>query len=297
MYIGEIAGLLTATCFSLGSFMFAASTVRIGSATVNITRLTLSLFLFSLTIVVWQLPVNVSLHQAVMLMLSGVIGLVAGDTFFFKSLEYLSARISTLVASFAPAVGGVLAYFFLGEHLSLLNIGGVILTLTGICLVVLKPEENTGPARTTRDLRKGLLFALLYSLGQGSGLIFAKLAYRDGEINSIVASAIRVLPALAVVIPLMMIMKEFRNPLTVFRNDRRGLKLIIGASLMGSYFGLIFMFIAVTHTDVAIASTLIATMPVIQLPIARYWFKERLSWRSILGAFITVAGVALLFAR
>jgi drug/metabolite transporter (DMT)-like permease len=297
MYLGEIASLLTALFFSIGAFLFASATLRIGSATVNLSRLMISAMLFFLTILFFQIPVHVSLYQAAMLAVSGVIGLVAGDTFFFKSLEYLSARISTLVASFAPAVAGVLAYFFLGESLSPLNIFGIAVTLAGICLVVFRSEENAGRARAWKDLRKGLLFAFLYCFGQAAGVILVKLAYREGDVNSIVATLIRVVPAIIVLIPLLMIMKEYRNPVTVFRNDAAGFKLMFIAAFIGTYLGLVGMFIAITHSDVAIASTLIATMPVIQLPIARYWYKETISWRAITGAFITVGGVALLFIR
>jgi len=33
------------------------------------------------------------------------------------------------------------------------------------------------------------------------------------------------------------------------------------------------------------------------LPMVRYYYKEQLSWISILGAFIAVGGIAILFLR
>ena len=36
-------------------------------------------------------------------------------------------------------------------------------------------------------------------------------------------------------------------------------------------------------------------MPVIMLPIARYYYKEKLNFRAIAGAFIAVIGVIVLF--
>jgi drug/metabolite transporter (DMT)-like permease len=38
-------------------------------------------------------------------------------------------------------------------------------------------------------------------------------------------------------------------------------------------------------------------MPVIMLPLVKYIYKDKLSWRAIIGAFVTVAGVAILFIR
>jgi drug/metabolite transporter (DMT)-like permease len=40
-----------------------------------------------------------------------------------------------------------------------------------------------------------------------------------------------------------------------------------------------------------------AMVPILMLPTVRYFFKEHLSWRAILGAGIAVVGVALLFLR
>jgi drug/metabolite transporter (DMT)-like permease len=37
--------------------------------------------------------------------------------------------------------------------------------------------------------------------------------------------------------------------------------------------------------------------PVLMLPISKYLQKERLSVQSIVGAFLSVAGIALLFLR
>jgi len=33
------------------------------------------------------------------------------------------------------------------------------------------------------------------------------------------------------------------------------------------------------------------------LPLVKYIYKDKLGWRAIVGAFITVAGVAILFLR
>jgi drug/metabolite transporter (DMT)-like permease len=53
--------------------------------------------------------------------------------------------------------------------------------------------------------------------------------------------------------------------------------------------------VAIANAKIGIASTLMSTMPVIMLPIVKYYYKESLSWRAIAGAFIAVAGVAILF--
>ena len=49
------------------------------------------------------------------------------------------------------------------------------------------------------------------------------------------------------------------------------------------------------HTNVGIASTLVALPPVILLPIGYFVFKERFGWGAVVGTLIAIAGVALIF--
>ena len=52
---------------------------------------------------------------------------------------------------------------------------------------------------------------------------------------------------------------------------------------------------AVQYTDAGIASTLMAMTPVIIL-LPSYWlFGQKITWRSVLGALISVVGVSLFF--
>ena len=52
---------------------------------------------------------------------------------------------------------------------------------------------------------------------------------------------------------------------------------------------------AVQHTSAGIASTLMALTPIIII-LPSYWlFHQKITWRSVLGAIISVLGVSLFF--
>jgi drug/metabolite transporter (DMT)-like permease len=61
--------------------------------------------------------------------------------------------------------------------------------------------------------------------------------------------------------------------------------------------GISFSLIAIEHTKVGIAATIMAMVPILMLPLVRVFLKEKLSWRAIVGAFVAVGGVAMLFLR
>jgi drug/metabolite transporter (DMT)-like permease len=38
-----------------------------------------------------------------------------------------------------------------------------------------------------------------------------------------------------------------------------------------------------------------AMVPILMLPLVHFYYKEKLSWISIFGAFLAVGGIAILF--
>ena len=293
--IGELSALLTACVWSISSIMFAGAIRRIGSVQVNVVRLVIAAVLLFLTILAANLSVRLSLSQYAYLSISGCIGLVFGDTFLFKSFHVSGARISMLIMSLAPAISAILAYMILGETLSAWGIIGIAVTTAGIVLVVVSNQQSE--QAKVKLTRIGLLYGFLGALGQGAGLVFARLAFVEGNINGFVATFVRIAASLVVLLPLTLLTGRIKNPIGVFWKEKRALMLTIGGAIFGPYLGITFSLIAIMYTKVGIAATLIATVPILMLPLVRIIYKERLSWHAIVGACVAVGGVAILFLR
>ncbi len=293
--IGELCALATACCWSGSSIAFAEATLRAGTVRVNVTRLFLAAILLLLTIVLFAIPVNVSPSQMQNLALSGFLGLVFGDTFLFKSYEYNGARISSLVMSAAPAISAFFAYFLLGETLSIAAVIGMTVTTAGIVLVV---AERTSDSKLTRRITTlGILYAFLGACGQAGGLITAKMALNAGPINGLTATFLRIISGLVFLIPLAAFTGRLFHPLDFFRRDRKALGLTFLGAVLGPYIGITCSLISIEYTKVAVAATIMATVPMIMLPLVRIVYREKLTWRAYAGAVVTVAGVAILFLR
>ena len=71
--------------------------------------------------------------------------------------------------------------------------------------------------------------------------------------------------------------------------------MVVLGSIVGPFLGISFSLLAIKHTAVGIAATLMATVPIMMLPLVRVIYRERLSWKAILGAIVAVIGVAVLF--
>lgn len=291
-FLGELSALLTACLWSGSAMVFASATNRVGSFQVNITRLILAAIYLALLTLVLQLNTTLSGNQLLSLSMSGVVGLSLGDTFLFKAFREIGARITMLIMSLAPAIAAVVAFLVLDETISLAGVLGIAITVAGVSAVVL----DRGSSRVSLTA-SGLVLALLAAIGQGVGLVLAKMAFREGELNGFVAAGVRIVASLVVLLPIAMMTKRFSSPVRMMRQDVKSFRLIAVGSILGPFLGISFSLIAVEHTKVGIAATIMAIVPILMLPLARFVYKEKLTWRAIAGAFVAVAGVAVLFLR
>jgi drug/metabolite transporter (DMT)-like permease len=294
-FLGELSAFFTALLWSCGSIVFVAATRRLSSYQVNITRLILAAIYLVILILLMQINLNLSRTQIVNLSISGVIGLTLGDTFLFKAFQEIGARLSMLIMSTAPAIAALLAYFILGETLSAIGILGILVTLFGVSIVVL--DRNAKGSEQAPVTMSGIVYASFGAVGQGVGLIFAKMAFHEAEIDGFVATEIRILASLVFLIPIAVLTKRYMNPIRMFSKERKASWLVVLGSILGPFLGISFSLIAIKHTNVGVAATIMAITPILMLPLVRIVYKEKLNWRAIVGAFTAVAGVALLFLR
>jgi drug/metabolite transporter (DMT)-like permease len=292
-YPGELSALLTAGLWSLSAIVLSAATVRAGAIPVNVGRLILAALYLALLIPIMGFEVRLSPGQVGLLALSGVIGLAFGDSFLFKAFGELGPRVTMLIMSTSPAVAALLAWLLLHETLSLWGIVGIVVTLAGVAVVVI--GRNAGPA--VPFAWRGVTFGALAAIGQGVGLIFAKMAFIEGEINGFVATMVRILASLIIMIPLGVAESRSSDSFRALRTDRRALWLTALGAVLGPFLGISFSLIAVAHTDVGVAAAIMATVPIMMLPLVRILYREQLTWKAIGGAFLAVVGVAILFLR
>lgn len=91
--------------------------------------------------------------------------------------------------------------------------------------------------------------------------------------------------------------KRYKNPIRIYSKDKYSAKVILIGTIFGPVLGITGSLIAIAYAKVGIASTLMATMPIIMLPISRFYFNEKLDWKAIAGAFVAVIGAAIIFLR
>jgi drug/metabolite transporter (DMT)-like permease len=199
-FAGETAALGTALCWSVGSNFFAAAGRKMGSRVLNRLRIsTAALFLCTALLVtrgtVW--PTWATHPQLVLLAVSGLIGFVFGDTWYFRSLVILGPGRAALIASLAPLFTVLIAWPVLHEAPGPLALVGMALTLSGVGWVVAS-RATSRTEHAEGSVAMGIFAGVLGALGQAGGYVLSKTAIHSG-IDPLSATVIRVTSAMVAI--------------------------------------------------------------------------------------------------
>ncbi len=293
--MGELAALATAFLWSWTSVFFTIAGRQIGSVAVNRLRLLLAVILLGITHWVTlgvPFPTDASTERWFWLGLSGLVGLVLGDALLFQAFVMIGPRLSMLLMALVPVMSTALAWATLQERLAPIELLGVLTTVAGVAWVVLEGGAQGGGGEARR-YGLGVLVGLGGALGQALGLVAAKRGL-GGGFPALSAVMIRMLVAGGVMWLWAGLRGRWPATLKAFK-VRPAVWAVLGGSLVGPYLGVWMSLVAIDRTRVGIASTLMSLTPILLIPIVRWVFKERVSWRAALGTGVAVIGVGLLF--
>ncbi len=291
----KAAAVFAAALWAVTITIFTFAARRLGPQVVNGARLLLAATLLAaghagLTGSPW--PAGLGTTRSLWLLGSGFIGFTLGDGFGLESFVRIGPRLGMLVQTLAPVFSTAFAWALFGQRLSLLRLGAVAATLAGIALVVGGRDRggNPGAARTRW---MGLLFALLAALCQAVGQL-TSVQGMQGGVPALSATVVRISAGAAGALGLLAL-RGTAGELRSAWADRSSRLQFLGGTFLGSVLGVPLSLYALAHAPMGVAATLLFMTPVFLLPLARIFFHEPLTARSVGGTLLTVAGAAGLF--
>jgi len=293
-HIGEFAALFTAVCWTVTALAFESASNKVGSVAVNLIRLVLAMLFLSVFCYVSRgkfFPVDASANTWMWLSLSGLIGFVIGDLFLFESYTIIGSRISMLIMTLVPPITAFLSWLMLGETLTLFNFLGMALTLGGIAIVIVNKGSGEKMFSFTHSLR-GVLFAFIGAVGQAVGLVFSKVGM--GNYSAFAATQIRIITGIVGFSIVITLWKKWHNVRSAVKNVPAIKRIGLG-SVFGPFLGVSFSLYAVQHANAGIASTIMAIVPILIIPASLIFLRQKATLKEIIGAVISVSGVALFF--
>lgn len=278
-------------CWSATGLFFAEAARRIGALRVNLLRLPLALGLLSLALAATGASfASLDGTRIWYLAASGIVGLVIGDLALFEAMRRIGPRLAFLIMSLAPISASVAGLLLLGERPGRLALLGIAITLAGVTWVVGEPRSGQ-PHGSHGGI--GAVLAVVAAACQGVGLVLAKLGMA-GEVPPLAATWVRMGTATVVIWALTAVAGRARG-LDVAGATRRAWLPVVGGAFFGPFLGVWLSLVAARFTEVGIAATIMATTPVLVIPVLMVLERYRPTVRALVGTAVTVAGVALLF--
>ncbi|MCK5259081.1 MAG: DMT family transporter, partial [Thermoplasmatales archaeon] len=286
--IGETAAIVTAGLWTINSILFASAGKKIGSLSVNAYRILMAVGFLGIAHIIFlgSLLPTASSEQWFWIGLSGIVGLGIGDFGLFAAFVIIGPRRSVLIMSLSPIFAAFGAYLMLGEILSPLIITGIAITLIGVVVVILEKEENSDEKPISKKLKTwGVFLAFIGAIGQGIGLVFAKKGmWLDPSImmNPLSVAFVRMIMGALFIWTCVVIMRRLPEVRKALKS-KKGMGHTAAGAFIGPFIGVTLSMVAVAYTQAGIAQTLMSLMPVFIIPAIWVLYKQKTSWRGVLG--------------
>lgn len=293
--IHELAALGTATCWAMTG-LIAADAIRVlGAFHFNLIRQVFVSLILGAVVLATGATAALDWQGVALLAVSGVVGILLGDTLNFAAVGRLGPRRAGAIFALNAPMAAVLGWALLGERLGGQAWAGIAVTVAGVALAILG-RPASGAHRLEQvwgGLRIGVFFGLGAALGQAAGTLIAR-PYMAGGLDPYLGSLIRVGASGLAMGVLAGLPWAPPRPVEV---SRKVLALTAATALIGLLLGMTLFLYALQGSQTGIIATLSATSPVIILPLLWLRTGQRPSAKSWAGAALAVTGLALIFTR
>jgi drug/metabolite transporter (DMT)-like permease len=302
---GELAALTAAAIWAVSATLYGQIGRQVAPLTLNLTKGLLAIGYLIITMLLTGERLMIAPAQWWPLLLSGMIGIAWGDTFFFIALNSIGARLTLLINILSPVITALMASIYLDEQLALVNYTGIALAVAGVAGVIFdsaKPtlRERTQADRSSKNYWQGVLWAALSALSNSIASICSRQAMLAGDLSPTVTTLIRLLAGTVGILLLMLCFRWGKSESSKalvssgrLLNREMWLRLALIA-FFSTYLGINLQQTALKYTAAGIAQTVGSTSPLFVL-VYDWWQGAKISWRSILWALVAIGGMSLLF--
>jgi drug/metabolite transporter (DMT)-like permease len=297
------AALLTTLLFSVSAICGYRTSRQIGGVEANFWRACLA----AIFLAIWANFFGTGFEGAAfpIFVLSGLAGIGLGDSGYFQALPQLGSRRTVLLTQCLTAPFAVLIeWLWLGTTLNFPELFCIAVILTGVA-VALAPGDHLKIA--PRRMFVGILWTVVAALGGALGAVLSRKAYAvafaAGEHPDPGTTGYQRVIGGTIALGILLLIVKWRSAHShggVFETKtlnvshdkwRRLWPWVLANSLAGQTLGVTCMQWALETTPTGIVTAVIAITPIILLPMTRIVEGEKIGIRSLIGAFIAVAGV------
>jgi len=240
------------------------------------------------------------------LFLSGCVGFGIGDLSMFQAYPRIGARRTiVLIQCLAAPFGALIEWLWLHHLPTPAQAFWGLIILAGVGVAITPSKTDAQP---THGVVAGTLFGILSGLCQGSSAVISRKAYEVAKnagqpfhtvTDGINAAYQRILGGILVSALFLAYLKLTRKSAEDEKSDwRGGWRWVPAAAMAGPALGVSCYQWALMTKPTSIVLPIVATTPLVVMPLAHYLEGDRITWRTLAGGVLAVAGViGLSFAK
>lgn len=234
---------------------------------------------------------------------SGILALVVGDFFSFRSYAILSPQFGSVLTTLSPASALLFGILLINEHINWIGIAGMLITIVGVMSISLgRSQRNQIPDHGHGSVLKGIVFGILAAACHGGALALSKKGFMEQasmqqSIGPLPATFIRVVAAALLIYFISIITGRIKTVMRNIKDSKEGVKNTVIGTIFNPVLSVTLSMVTILYIDVAVAQTIFAMVPLFALLIAFLYYKEKITSRSVAGVAAALIGVALLIWR
>lgn len=245
-------------------------------------------------------------HGFYAFLIAGVFSTYLGRWFFFESVVRFGPARASIFQISAPLFTVIIAWAFLGERLTAATLGGIVLTVFGLLVVVYVPgalsvasvPRQGGAALVAPRsplqwiFSSSLILGMFAAMSYGLGNVLRGLAVRSWD-EPIAGGLLGALSGAT----LHMLLGSGSTKLwsNLKAADHKGMLLFMLTGVINISAQILSIF-SLRHIAVSVMTLIVCCVPILVIPMSYVFLKnqEAITFQTVLGAILTLAGITII---
>ena len=285
--IGIISAFGAAISWTYACFIWRSQTEKYKSIDINLVKNIIAFLIFLPTFI--NFSVLIDSKSILTLLLSGVIGIGLGDTFYIKSLQIIGTRRTLSIETVSPLLAALSGEIFINENLALRSYIGIVIISISLFILLRQRTNLLVNNSTTINEQNNLsiyIFPFLSVLCAVLGGLLSRIVFLESNLSPFQTTEIRLLGAIIFLITI----KKFRINFFFKKLDKNDQKRFLLSIFFGTNLGILLQQIVFKTLPLGIGWSLLSTSPIISLFFAS---KEEGTITKVIIFFTTLLFLGL----
>ena len=260
--IGIISAFGASLSWTYACFIWRSKTNKFKPIDINLLKNLFAFLVFLPALINFNFLIQSK--YILVLLVSGILGIGLGDTFYLKSLKIIGTRKTLSIEALSPLIAAFSGDFFISEELSIRSWLGILLVTLSL-VSILKKQNSLIDEDFVYVEQKSKLSDYLYSFLSIICAVFAAILSRwvflEIEISPFITTEIRLIGAII----FLLVIKKFELNFFINKLKKRERINFIVSILLGTNIGILLQQIVFKTLPISIGWTILSTSPIISL--------------------------------